>query len=95
MLTCRPGQIATFPLNGTISQSGLVVAFDLYPYPDPHGSNSQVIFSIRNTATDFVSLRCAYLRNIAALFIAISEAGAASIPFNTTAASSVPLQIGK
>ena len=92
---CRPGQIASFPLNMAISQSGLVAAFDFYPYPPPHGSNEQAIFTIRNTATDFVSLRCVYFQNTATLNLVINEAGTESYPLDPSTASSIPIQSGK
>ena len=88
---CRPGQIASFPLNAGISQTGLVIAFDFYPYP--HGSDFQTIFTIRNTATNTLSLRCAYIQNTASLMIGISEGDTSFYPLDTTA-SSIPIQNG-
>ena len=92
---CRPGQIVSFPLNAAISQSGLVVAFDFYPYPAPHGSTVQAIFSIRNTETDFVSIRCGYFQNTGTLNIAINEGGTAYHLFDDATASSISIQSGK
>ena len=57
-LMCRPDQIASFPLNASISKEGLVVATDFYPYSN--GPSTQTIFSIRNTASNFISLRVDY-----------------------------------
>ena len=55
---CRPGQIASFPLNTSISQDGFVAAFDFYPYAA--GSATQTIFSIRDKTTNFISIRVDY-----------------------------------
>ena len=95
VLMCRPGQIASFPLNEAISQSGLVVAFDFYPYPAPHGSNIQTIFSIRNTATNFISLRCDYFQGIAALNLLIFETSTAYYLLDANTVTSIPIQSGK
>ena len=92
---CRPGQIASFPLHEAISQSGLVIALDFYPYPAPHGSNVQTIFSIRNTATNFVSLRCDYNQGMEALNILRYETGTAYYLLNANTATSIPIQSGK
>ena len=73
MLMCRPGQIASFPLNSSISKSGLIVAMDIYPHPS--GSSTQTIFSIRNTETNYISLRCDYFRDSGALNIWINPVG--------------------
>jgi hypothetical protein len=59
VLMCRSGKIASFPLNTSISQDGLVVAFDFYPYSG--GPMIQTIFSIRDKSTNFISLRLDYL----------------------------------
>ena len=58
VLMCRPGEIASFPLNSSITKEGLIVAMDFYPYSD--GPSTQTIFSIRNTASSFISLRVDY-----------------------------------
>lgn len=60
-LQCRAGQIASFPLNAAISNDGLVVAMDIFLYSG--GTSTQTIFSIRNTATNYISLRFDYLPN--------------------------------
>ena len=52
---CRPGKIASFPLNQTISSKGLVVAMDYYAYPT--SLDTQTIFSIRDVTTNSVILR--------------------------------------
>ena len=57
-IRCRAGQIASFKLNSSISQNGLVVAMDFYSYSI--GPANQAIFSIRDTTTNFVSLRAEY-----------------------------------
>ena len=59
ILRCRAGQIASFPLNATISRNGLIVALDFYPYSD--GRPTQTIFSIRDTSTNTISLRLDFI----------------------------------
>ena len=66
---CRSGQIVSFPLNATITNKGIVVAFDFYPYTD--GPDIQTIFSIRNTVTNYVSLRVDYFKSIRSLNVYI------------------------
>lgn len=95
MLKCRPGKIASFPLNEAISQNGLVVAFDFYPYPALHGSNIQPIFNIRNTETNFISLRCDYFQGIAALNLLIFETSTAYYLLDANTVTSIPIQSGK
>lgn len=91
---CRPGQIASFPLNSAISKNGLVVAMDFYPYSA--GAPTQTIFSIRNTATNFVSLRCDYFLSSGTLNIWINPAsGAPFYVFNSIMASSIAIKSGK
>ena len=75
-LMCRSGQIASFPLNASISTKGIVVAMDFFPYPN--GPTTQTIFSIRNTATNVVSLRCDYFSDTKRLNIWINPIFSAS-----------------
>ena len=92
---CRPGKIASFLLNGTISRSALVVALDFYPYPAPLGSTFQTIFAIRNSATNFVSIACYYNRDVGNLNIKITEADNNSYDlFNSTIYNSIPIVSG-
>ena len=96
MLMCRPGKIASFPLNSSISKTGLDVAMDFYPYSDE--SSIQTIFSIRNTATNFVSLRCDYFSSTGSLNIWINPNPSVGNPyyvFNTATTTSVPIRNGK
>ena len=83
---CRPGQIASFPLNASVSKGGLLVAMDTYPYPS--GSSTQTIFSIRNTETNYISLRCDYFLDSGALDIWINPVG--GIPYYVYGSSSTP-----
>ena len=94
ILMCRPGKIASFPLNASISQSGLVVALDFYPYPAPFGSSFQAIFSIRNSATNFISIVCYYIRSVGSLNIIISETANSYQLFDSTIYSSIPVLSG-
>lgn len=72
-IMCRPGKIAAIPLNGSALQSGMIVAMDIYPHSA--GSNSQTIWSIRNTVTNHVSLRLDYISNKLNVWVApLSEA---------------------
>ena len=93
-LRCRPGQIASFPLNGSITQSGLVVAMDFYPYSAPYGSSIQAIFSIRNTETNFISLICVYDRDSSVLNIKIDPANNPNYLFDATGSNSLSIQPG-
>ena len=72
-LMCRPGKIASFPLSGSIYNDGLIVAMDFYPYAD--GPSTQTIFSLRNTATNFISLRVDYFLSSGALNLWINPSG--------------------
>ncbi len=96
-LMCRPGQIASFPLNSSISQNGLVIVLDFYPYPG--GSSNQTIVSIRDTSTNFVSLRLDYYLPSGAVNIWVippnSSVGNPYYVFNTTVASSISVNSGK
>ena len=94
-LMCRPGQIASFPLNTSISQSGLVVAMDFYPYSATSASSVQTIFSIRNTATNFISLICVYDRDLSVLNIKIDPASNPNYLFNPTSYNAISIQPGK
>ena len=91
-LMCRPGKIASFPLNASISQSGLVVAMDFYPYFVPLGSGNQTVFSIRNTATNFISLRVDYIRNMDILIVWVNGSNS---PLPISVMSSIPVLRGK
>ena len=94
-LMCRPGKIASFPVNASISQRGLVVALDFYPYPAPFGSVLQTIFAIRNSATNFVSIVCYYNRDDGILNIKITDTDNNSYDlFNSTIYSSIPILSG-
>lgn len=92
---CRPGQIASFPLNTSISKSGLVVAMDFYPYSASTGSLIQAIFSIRNTENDFISLICFYDRNASVLNIKIDPASNSDYLFDAASYNSISIQPGK
>ena len=94
ILMCRPGKIASFPLNASISQSGLVVALDFYPYPPPFGSSSQAIFSIRNSATNLISIVCYYDRNVGSLNIMITDTTHSYYLLDYTIYSSIPVLSG-
>ena len=94
-LMCRPGKIASFPLNTPISQSGLVFALDFYPYPAPLGSIFQTIFAIRNSATNFVSIACHYNRDDGYLNIRRTDTDNSSYDiFNSTIYNSIPVLSG-
>ena len=54
---CRPGKIASFPLNRAISKKSLVVAMDYYSYPSTSGVMRQTIFGIRDATANIYSLR--------------------------------------
>ena len=56
-LMCRPGKIASFPLNRAISKKSLMVAMDYYSYPSTSGVNLQTIFGIRDATANKYSLR--------------------------------------
>ena len=94
-LMCRPGKIASFTLNESISQRGLVVVFDFYPYPAPFGSIFQSIFAIRNAETNFVSIACYYNRDVGNLNIKIIDADGSYNIFNSTIYNSIPILSGK
>ena len=90
---CRPGQIASFPLNTSISQDGLIVAMDFYPYQK--GSPTQTIFSIRNTMTNHVSLRFDYFLNNGTLNLWINPMGGSPYyVFDSTFQAAIPVIIG-
>lgn len=93
-LMCRPGQIASFPLNAPISQSGLVIAMDFYPYSSS-GSVIQVIFSIRNMVTNFISLNCVYHRDTSAINIGIDPINTPNYLMNGGTMALVPVKRGK
>ena len=95
VLMCRPGKIASFSLNAPISQSGLVIAMDFYPYSAPDGSIAQTIFSIRNTATNFVSLSCEYHRVVRILNIWLDDTSGPMYLFDSADFMLIPLQMGK
>ena len=94
ILMCRPGKIASFPLNASISQSGLVVALDFYPYPPPFGSSYQAIFGIRNSATNFISIVCYYIRDAGSLNIMITDTTHSYYLLDYTIYSSIPVLSG-
>ena len=92
-LMCRPGQIASFPVNSSISKDGLVVAMDFYPYPN--GPSTQTIFSLRNTGNDFVSLRADYFMASGALNIWRNpSSGSPSYVFDSTITSTISIKTG-
>ena len=94
ILMCRPGQIAVLPLYTPISKEGLVVAMDFYSYSD--GSSTQTIFSIRNTATNVVSLRADYFPTSGALNIWINPpSGSSYYVFDSAITSSISINTGK
>ena len=94
ILMCRSGQIASFPLNTSISQDGLVVAFDFFPYSG--GLATQTIFSIRDTATNFISLRLDYILSSGTLNIWRSPAtGSPAYLLNATITSMISITSGK
>ncbi len=94
ILMCRSEQIASFPLNASISQDGLVVAFDFYPYSD--GLATQTIFSIRDTGTNFISLRLDYLLSSGTLNIWRSPAtGSPRYLLDETITSMISISSGK
>ncbi len=94
ILMCRSEQIASFSVNASISQDGLVVAFDFYPYSD--GLATQTIFSIRDTATNFISLRLDYLLSSGTLNIWSSPAtGTPVYLLNSTITSMISITRSK
>ena len=92
VLMCRPEKVVSFPLNASISHSGLVVAMGFYP---TLGTPAQPIFSIRNTATNFVSLRVEYNRELAALNIMIDDGSIQTHLFKEDTYSQIPVVSGK
>ena len=56
-LMCRPGKIASFPLNQAISKKSLVVAMDYYSYAKTSGVEKQTIFGVRDATANKYSLR--------------------------------------
>ena len=92
MLLCRPGQIASFPLNGSILKGGLVVAMDIYPYWN--GSARQPIFSLRDTSQNAVSLAAFYFTATKVISMQIIVNGILTDLLNLTITSLIPLQIG-
>lgn len=94
MLMCRSGKIASFPLNASISQSGLVVALDFYPYLPPFGTNYQAIFGIRNSATNLIPIVCYYIRDVGSLNIMITDTSNSYQLFDSTIYSSIPILSG-
>ena len=93
ILQCRSGQIASFSLNASIFKDGLVVAMDFYPYSGE--SAIQTIFSIRNTATGFISLRVDYHRTLGTLNILVTSIGTASYLLDETTTPLIPIISGK
>ena len=63
-LMCRPGKIASFPLNRAISKKSLVVAMDYYSYAKTNGAEKQTVFGIRDATTNTYSLRFHHNTNV-------------------------------
>ena len=65
MLNCQPENIIAYPLNGSISQKGLIIAMDFYPIDQ--STTYQTIFSIRDLSDNFISLRLDYYVSLQSL----------------------------
>jgi hypothetical protein len=107
IVMCRPGQIASAPLNESIGKKGLIVAFDFYPYQSTQ--MTQTIFSIRDTETNVISLRLDYFESNGSLDVWINpvssttsitpyyvfSSSAVSVPSVTASKSIIPPIITK
>ena len=92
MLNCRNGKMASFPLNASISNKGLIVAMDYYPFIKT--SATQTVFSIRNTDTGFISLRLDYILAESSLNIWYEGVTGAYYVFQSSTTALIPIAAG-